>query len=83
MPLYMDEHHIEGGVKAEDVAQAHEADLKTQGPYGVNYLRYWVDEAKGNIYCLVDAPSAEMAHRVHREAHGLVADDIHEVVEGA
>jgi Nickel responsive protein SCO4226-like len=50
--------------------------------YGVNYKRYWVDEKEGKIFCLVEAPDAETAHRVHREAHGLVADEIYEVQEG-
>ncbi|MDQ1655287.1 MAG: hypothetical protein QOD41_370, partial [Cryptosporangiaceae bacterium] len=31
---------------------------------------------------LVEAPDAESAIAVHREAHGLVADHIHEVVPG-
>ncbi len=52
-------------------------------PYGVNYLRYWVDEAAGKIFCLVDAPDAEAANTVHREAHGLVADEIYPVSEHA
>jgi hypothetical protein len=30
---------------------------------------------------LVEAPDADAAMRVHREAHGLVADRIFEVVE--
>jgi hypothetical protein len=82
MPLYMDVHNLDGGVKADDVAQAHQADLKTQDQYGVNYLRYWVDEREGKIFCLVDAPDEEAAISVHREAHGLVADSIYPVVEG-
>ncbi|MFL6127536.1 MAG: DUF4242 domain-containing protein [Mycobacteriales bacterium] len=81
MPLFMDIHVIEGGVSASDVAGAHEADLKTQQAYGVHYLRYWVDEQAGRIFCLVDAPDAEAANTVHREAHGLVADEIHAVIE--
>ena len=81
MPLFMDIHNIEGGVSASDVAAAHAKDLETQGKYGVNYLRYWVDESEGKIFCLVEADSAESAAAVHREAHGLVADHIHEVAE--
>ena len=49
----------------------------------MSYLRYWVDEAAGKIFCLVDAPDAEAANTVHREAHGLVADEIYVVTEGA
>lgn len=81
MPLYMDVHHMGDGVSAADVAKAHQADLETQGKYGVEYKRYWVDEKAGKIFCLVDAPDAEAANTVHREAHGLVADEIYEVSE--
>ena len=83
MPLYMDVHNITGGVALDDVAQAHAADLQTQGKHDVNYLRYWVDEKEGKIFCLVEAPSAEAAATVHLEAHGLVATDVFEVREGS
>jgi hypothetical protein len=83
MPLFMDVHHLGPGVTMDDVAKAHQADLATQGDHGVDYLRYWVDEAKGEVFCLVEAPNAEAANTVHREAHGLVADEIHQVQEGA
>jgi hypothetical protein len=59
------------------------ADLQTQGKYDVNYLRYWVDEDHGKVFCLVEAPSAEAASTVHREAHGLVADEVFQVQEGS
>jgi hypothetical protein len=82
MSLYMDVHTIEGGVTAADVAQAHLADLATQGKHDVRYLRYWVDEQDGKVFCLVEAPSAEAASTVHKEAHGLVADSVFQVQEG-
>lgn len=82
MPLFIDEHTMEGGVSATDVAGAHQADLATQTKYGVDYIRYWVDEKAGKVFCLVDAPDAETAATVHREAHGLVAEHIYEVQEG-
>jgi len=81
MALFMDTHTIEGGVTVDDVAAAHQADLATQGAHGVDYLRYWVDEEAGKIFCLVEAPDAEAAHTVHREAHGLVAEEIYSVSE--
>ena len=81
MPLYMDEHDIPG-VKAADVAGAHAADMQVQGKYGVDYRSYWVDEANGKVFCLIEAPNPEAATAVHREAHGLLADSINEVVEG-
>jgi hypothetical protein len=83
MTLFMDVHTIAGGVEPADVAGAHAADLATQGSHGVSYLRYWVDGAAGKIFCLVDAPDAEAANTVHREAHGLVADEIYPVSEHA
>ena len=81
MALFMDVHNLDGGVTVEDVAGAHKADLATQEKYGVNYLRYWVNEEQGKIFCLVEAESAEDANSVHKEAHGLVADDIFPVSE--
>ena len=82
MPLFMDVHNMDGGVSATDVAKAHQADVETQDKYGVNYKSYWVDEKQGKIFCLVEAPDADAANTVYREAHGLVADDIYEVQEG-
>jgi hypothetical protein len=81
MPLFMDVHKLDE-VTAGDAAKAHMADLETQDKYGVKYLKYWVDESAGRIFCLVEAPDAEAAHKVHREAHGLVADEIYSVQEG-
>ncbi|MGH3394795.1 MAG: DUF4242 domain-containing protein [Streptosporangiaceae bacterium] len=83
MPLFMDVHEIAGGVAMDDVASAHLADLKTQAAHDVQYLRYWVDEAAGRVFCLVEAPSPEAAASVHREAHGLAADHIYRVQEGS
>jgi hypothetical protein len=82
MPLFIDVHkHVEG-LTAEAVAHAHEADLKTQEKYDVKYLRYWYDEASCKVFCLVEAPNKEAAIAVHREAHGLLADELTEVKEG-
>ena len=81
MTTYLDIHDLPG-VKAADVAGAHAADVRVQGQYGVNYRMYWVDEAAGKVFCLVDAPDREAAIRVHREAHGLEAQVLHEVVAG-
>lgn len=82
MPLYMDTHRNVEGLTAEAVEGAHQADLATQEKYGADYKQYWYNEAEGAVYCLVEAPDAEAAIAVHREAHGLVADDIIEVHEG-
>src|SRR5881394_3067384 len=79
MPLYMDIHNLPEGTTAEDVAKAHAKDMETQRKYGVEYHKYWVNEKTGKVFCLVDAPSAEAAECVHREAHGLLAEKIIEV----
>jgi class 3 adenylate cyclase len=77
MPLYMDVHNLQGTTVQVD--QAHAADLKEQGKYGVEYLKYWFNESQGKAFCLVDAPSPEAAQLVHREAHGQIAERIIEV----
>ncbi len=83
MPLYLDVHKYVPGATAKDVAEAHMKDVATQDKYGVKYMKYWLDESTGSVFCLVEAPSKEAAERVHREAHGLVADELHEVIEGS
>ena len=83
MPLFMDEHNKVEGLTAEAVAGAHKKDLETQAKHGVEYLQYWYSEDAGKVYCLVEAPSKEAAEAVHREAHGLVADEIIEVRAGS
>ena len=82
MALFMDVHDYIDGLTAEAVAGAHAADLEVQERYGVKYLSYWFDESSGKVFCLVEAPDAEAANRVHREAHGLVADQVIPVKEG-
>ena len=82
MPLFMDVHNKVDGLTAEAVAGAHQRDLEVQEKYGVHYEKYWFDEASGKVFCLVDAPDADTAAAVHREAHGLLADDITPVHEG-
>lgn len=83
VPLYMDVHSVEGGVTIDDVVKAHRADLCTQDAHDVRFLRYWVDEVRGRIFCLAEAPSADAAIAVHREAHGLMADEVYQVQEGS
>jgi hypothetical protein len=83
MPLFMDVHEHVDGLTAEAVAGAHKRDLEVQDRYKVNYLQYWFDEGSGKVFCLVDAPDEAAAEAVHREAHGLVADHITPVQEGA
>jgi hypothetical protein len=83
MPLFMDVHNKVDGLTAEAVAGAHQRELEVQEKYGVHYQRYWFDEDSGKVFCLVEAPDADAAAAVHREAHGLLADQITPVHEGA
>ncbi|MCU1669030.1 MAG: gualylate cyclase [Blastococcus sp.] len=82
MALFMDVHHRIDGLTADAVAGAHARDVEVQGKHGVEYRQYWYDEGSGRVFCLVEAPDAETAAAVHREAHGLVADEIVPVQEG-
>ncbi|MEA2683181.1 MAG: hypothetical protein QOK05_1509 [Chloroflexota bacterium] len=82
MPLYMDVHNKIDGLTAEAIKGAHEQDVKIQAEHGVTYHKYWFDESSGKAFCLVEAPNKEAANTVHREAHGLVADELIEVKEG-
>lgn len=82
MPLFMDVHEKVEGLTAEAVADAHKRDLDVQAAHGVDYKQYWFDEGTGKVFCLVEAPSAEAAVAVHREAHGLLPDSITEVRSG-
>ncbi|HTE65789.1 MAG TPA: DUF4242 domain-containing protein [Candidatus Binatia bacterium] len=83
MPLYLDVHNKIDGLTGDAVKGAHQKDLQVQHKHNVNYIRYWYDEGTGKVFCLVEAPSKEAAEAVHREAHGLVADEIIEVKEGS
>jgi class 3 adenylate cyclase len=76
--MYMDIHDLPG-VTAEDVAKAHVMDEHIQAQHGVEYIKYWVNEKNGKVFCLCQAPSAEAADAVHRESHGLTAARIMEV----
>jgi class 3 adenylate cyclase len=78
MAFYMDIHDLPG-ITPEQLAQAHAADLDTQRKYGVKYQKYWVNHDCGKVFCLVEAPSAAAAEKVHREAHGFVAEKMIEV----
>jgi hypothetical protein len=83
MPLFMDHHRAVEGLTAEAVADAHRRDMEIQDRYEVTYHKYWYNDETGEVFCLAEAPNKEAAVAVHREAHGLIADEITEVKEGA
>jgi hypothetical protein len=81
-PLYLDVHHKVKGAAAKAVAEAHAKNLQVQHKHGVDSRSYRVDEKSEIVFGLVEAPSPEAANRVHKEAHGLSADEAHEVTPG-
>ena len=82
MPLFMDIHKSIPGLTVDAVRGAHAKDLEVQRKHGVEYLKYWYDEASGKVFCLAKGPTKEAVIAVHREAHGLLADEVIEVKEG-
>ena len=82
--LYIDVHQLTPGkVKFEDVAAAHVKDLAVENKYGVHFINYWVDEAKGLVYCLSSTDDSSSIRKTHAEAHGLLPDHIFKVTEGS
>ena len=81
--LYMDVHHLGAGkVTAAAVADAHKKDLEAESKYGVHFLKYWVDEKAGDVYCLSSSPDTASIRLTHQNAHGLLPDGIYEVTDG-
>jgi hypothetical protein len=84
MPVYIDVHEdLAEGLTPQAVADAHARDIEVQRKHGVRFLQYWFNEEGRRLYCLVEAPNKEAAEAVHREAHGLVANEILEVRQGS
>lgn len=81
VPLFLDRHNVPG-VTPTEIAAAHKLDLTVQENYGVRYLTYWFDDDEGTAFCLAEGPDRESLEAVHRESHGLVADNVIEVGEG-
>jgi len=81
MALFLDRHKAPGATAA-DIAAAHELDLAVQDRYQVRYVTYWFDDNEGTVFCLAEGPDRESLETVHREAHGLLADNIIEVGNG-
>lgn len=78
MPIYMDL-HIVPGVNAKDVAEAHSRDVYLEKDHNCKCLTYWIDEMRGHVFCLIDAPSKETVFELHNRAHGLVPHKIIDV----
>ena len=80
MPLFMDRHDVPG-VTAEQVAQAHLADLEVGATFGVQFLAYWFDAELAEAFCLAKAPTGDSMTEAHRASHGLIPNEIISVSE--
>ena len=81
--IFIDVHYLpDGKVSFKDVAAAHAKDLAVEQKYGVEFIKYWVDESKGVVYCLSTASDTAHIRQTHAEAHGLLPQQIFEVSDG-
>jgi len=80
--LFLDVHRLTPGIKPEAVAQAHQKDLAVEKKYGVDFIKYWVAQDEGLVFCLASASDSESLRKTHGEAHGLLPDNIYLVDEG-
>lgn len=81
--LFIDVHNLEPGkVTFADVMAAHQKDLATEGKYDVSFIKFWVDEQNGKVYCLSSAKDTNSIIQTHRDAHGLLPSAIYKVIDG-
>ena len=71
--------HIVPGVNAKDVAEAHSRDVYLEKDHHCKCLTYWIDELRGHVFCLIDAPNKESVYELHNRSHGLLPHKIIEV----
>ena len=81
MPLFMDVLTLGEGVSTDAAVAAGEADLAIQDRFGVRCLRYWVSEAAGKVFYLVEADDLDLAETLHRETRGPIARETYPVFE--
>jgi len=78
MAKFMDVHSGFFGVTAEELAEAHAADLAVEKGEGVHFERAWLDPDSGKVFCLAEGPSKEAVMRVHEMA-GHPTAEVYEV----
>lgn len=75
--FFLDVHYLGAGkITAKDAAEAHKKDLAVQEKHGVVFVDYWVDEKEGTVRCLVQAKDSASVAQTHKEAHGLIPNEI-------
>ena len=65
MAKFMDVHDGFVGVTAEQLKQAHEADLAIEKEENVHFERAWLDPTSGKVFCLSSGPNKEAVMRIH------------------
>lgn len=75
MPIFIDRHDLRG-MTAHDIAEAHKKDLEIQADFGVSFVTYWFDEDRGTGFCLIEAPDADTARKVHAASHGNIPENV-------
>ena len=68
MAKFMDVHDGFFGVSAQQLQDAHNADLAIEGDEGVHFERAWMDPEAGKVFCLATGPSREAVMRIHERA---------------
>jgi hypothetical protein len=82
MARFMDVHSGFLGVSAEQLAEAHQRDLKVEADEGVHFEQTWLDADSGKAFCLSSGPSKEAVMRVHDRA-GHPTTEVYELTAEA
>lgn len=78
MPRYIIERSVPGLTREELMAAGRRSAAVLSGMPDVRWIRSYVSDAEGKIYCEYDAPSLD-AIREHARRAGLPADRISEI----
>lgn len=68
MAKFMDVHDGFFGVTAQQLQDAHNADLAIENDEGVHFVSAWMDPESGKVFCLATGPSKEAVMRIHERA---------------
>ena len=79
MPTFIDRHSVPKGTSLSQVLSLHEKDMAVETKHCCKGRTFWLDEDRGFVTCLIDAPTKEAVVAMHAEAHGDMPTDIMEV----
>lgn len=78
MAKFMDVHSGFVGISADQLKEAHEADLAIEADEGVHFEHAWLDPESGKVFCLSTGPSREAVMRIHERA-GHPTTEVYEI----